>query len=317
MRFQEAMASLTFKRETKFSLVGAEQYLKELFVKTAKRVYADCDLMEFFSEDQNEALNQLSSNSFFGNRLFILNDYNKIKVPLGNLISDFKGCIIFVLPEKMDMASRAMTTITGQTAIVECDKLRDYGTDYPLWIRNQIHEAGYTASEDLEDMIFQKVGPNMFVLANELEKLFIIKTDKVVTFEDVNRIVSITAVSTAFDMFENLMKKDVVRALQCFDSYARSQENLVDITAFIGSYFEKMYRMLLLREQKFEVDVIADIVGIPRFMVKTRYMPRALGFGKNGIASKIDAVCNLDVQLRSFKGDKRLLFERFILEFSN
>ena len=311
------MASLTYKRETKFSLVGAEQYLKELFIKTAKRVYADCDIMEFFSNDQNEALNQLNSSSFFGDRLFILNDFNKIKAPLGDLIPGFNGCIILVLPEKVDTSSRAMTTITGQTAIVECDKLRDYGADYPLWIRNQIHEAGYTAPEGLEDVVFQRVGPNMFVLANELEKLFIIKTDKVITPEDVNRIVSATAVSTAFDIFESLMKKDVAGALRCFDSFAKSQENLIDITAFIGSYFEKMYRMLLLREQKFEVDVIADIVGIPRFMVKMRYMPRALGFGKDGIASKIDAVCNLDVQLRSFKGDKRLLFEKFILDFSN
>jgi DNA polymerase III delta subunit len=75
--------------------------------------------------------------------------------------------------------------------------------------------------------------------------------------------------------------------------------------------------MLLLREQKFEVDDIADIVGIPRVLMKLRYMPRALTMGKETIASKIDAVCNLDVQLRSFKGDKKLLVERFIMSFSN
>jgi DNA polymerase III delta subunit len=317
MRFQEAISSLKYKRESKYSLVGAEQYLKELFIKTAKSVYSDYTIMEFFPEDQDEALSLLTSNNFFGQQLFIFNDFNKIKPSLGDAISKFDGCLIIVLPEKIDTSSRAITTVTGQTAVVECNKLRDYGTDYPLWIRNQIQEAGYTASEGLENLIFSRVGPNMFVLANELEKLLIMKMDKIITPEDVNKIVSITAVSTAFDIFENLMKKDIAKALYCFDSYARSQENLIDITAFIGSYFEKMYRILLLREQKFEIDDIADIVGIPRFMVKLRYMPKALAFGKDGIASKIDAICHLDAQLRSFKGDKRLLFERFILEFSN
>jgi DNA polymerase III delta subunit len=317
MRFQEALSALTFKRETKFSLVGGEPYLKELFIKSAKRIYSEYTLMEFFPEDKSDALSMLTSNNFFGQQLLIFNDFNKMKISFDNLITNYIGCIIMVLSEKAEMSSRAVTTVTGQTTVVECNKLRDYGSDYPLWIRNQIQEAGYTAPEGLENAIFSRVGPNMFVLANELEKLFILKTDKVLTVADVDKAVSLTAASTSFELFENLMKKDIPKALHNLDSYIRSQESLIEVTAFIGVYFEKMYRMLLLREQKFEVDDIADIVGIPRFLMKLRYMPRALTMGKETIASKIDAVCNLDVQLRSFKGDKKLLVERFIMSFSN
>jgi len=316
MRFQEAVASLSYRRDTKFSLVGSEPYFKDLFIRTAKKVYADYSCFEFFPEEQNEALAIISSGSFFEGQLLILNNFNKMKVAsFSDLISEFGGVIILSMTDKVDVSSRVMTSITGQTAIVECNKLREYGNDYPLWIKNHIVAAGYTVKEGVEDLIFSKIGPNMFVLSSELEKIFIVKSDKIITMDDVNAFMSVTNTSSAFDIFENLIKKDVNKALVCFRSYSRTQDSYIDIISFIGSYLEKMYRILLLREQKFEADDIADIIGIPKFMVKIKYLPRALSFGKDGIASKIDAICNLDAQLRLFKGDKSLLVEKFIMGF--
>jgi len=317
MRFQEAIANLSYRRETKFSLVGTEPYFKNLFIRMAKKIYSEYSCFEFFPEEQREALGVISSGSFFDGQLLILNEFNKMKVAtFSNLISEFNGIVILSMTDKVDTSSRAMTSITGQTTIVECNKLREYGSDYPLWIKNHIVDAGYTAKEGVEDLIFSKIGPNMFVLSSELEKMFVVKSDKVITEDDVNTFVSITNTSSAFDIFENLIKKDVSKALVCFKSYSKTQDSFIEIVSFIGSYLEKMYRILLLREQKFEADDIADIIGIPKFMVKIKYLPRALSFGKEGIASKIDAICNLDAQLRLFKGDKSLLVEKFIMGFS-
>ena len=63
------------------------------------------------------------------------------------------------------------------------------------------------------------------------------------------------------------------------------------------------------------LDNISDLVGIPRFIVKTRYLSKIQGLGKAFIASKLEALCLIDTQLRLFKGDKRILLERFIFSF--
>ena len=317
MRYSEALAALSYKREAKFTLVGPEPYLKNLFIKRVHETYSDIAIQELYSDQQDEALQILSSEGLFGAQVVIINNFDKMRVEsFKSCIAAFNGCLVLSLTDKASVSSRALSMATNGTALVECNKLRDYGTDYPLWISSQIHEAGYTAEEGVDSALFTLVGPNMFVISNELEKLFILKADKVITVEDISKIVSISAVGTSFEIFDFLMKKDVPKALKSLYSFMRAQDDLGSIVWFLGSYFEKMYRMLLLREQKFEMDAIADIVGIPRFMVKTKYMPRAQAFGKESLAAKIDALCNLDVQMRTFKGDKKILIEKYIVDFS-
>jgi DNA polymerase III delta subunit len=318
MNFQNAVSSLRFKKENQFVLVGNEPYLKESFIKMAERVYSDCTVYKLFPEDQEEALGLLESEDLFGEKLYVFYSFNEMKTEaFEKALENYDGNLILVIGEKALLKSRAITKVLSSAPVVECQKLRDYGMDYPLWIRGKISEAGFTAPDSVDQQIFLKVGPSMSTLARELEKLFIVKTEeKDITSEDVEKIVSPTAVSTAFELFETLLKRNVCKALDCFYSYARSRDNYVEIVGFLGSYLEKMYKMILLKERKFTSDDIADIINVPRFLVKTRYMPRALAFGKNKIAEKIDRVCDLNVQLRLFKGDKKILMERFILEFA-
>lgn len=104
-------------------------------------------------------------------------------------------------------------------------------------------------------------------------------------------------------------------ALEIFNRYTRNQNTFIDIIGFLYVYFEKVYRMLLLKEEGMEENDIADIIGIPKFLVKTRYLPKASLFGKNNIANKINSLCDLDVKIRLFRGSRRILFERFIYGF--
>lgn len=318
MNYQNAVSNLRFKKENKFALVGSEPYLKTSFIKLAKEVHSDCTLYSLFPEDQEEALGLLESENLFGENLLVFHSFNKMKMEsFERAVESYDGNLILVIDEKASLKSRAITKILSYVVPVECMKFRDYGMDYPVWIRSNITDAGYTAAEGVDSLLFSRVGPNMSVLARELEKLFIIKSeDKSITSEDVESVVPVTAISTAFELFESLLKRNVCKALEQFYSYARDRDNFIEIVAFLGTYLEKMYRMLLLKEGNFKSDDIADIIGIPRFMVKTRYLPRATAFGRNRIAAKIDSVCQLNIQLRLFKGDKRILMERFILGFA-
>jgi DNA polymerase III delta subunit len=317
MKYQEALTSLKFKRESRFVLVGPEMYLKEQFVNTAKEKYNDMEFAEFFPENQEQALSLIGSDSFFDKPFVILKNFDKMKTPrFEEAIKGFEGNLILTLTEKVDTQSRSITKIVSSLTTVECNKFKEYGNDYPLWINTQLSNAGYSASEEVIYYIFSKVGPNLFTLSRELEKIFIVKQDRTVTRNDVEKYVSVTSTSTSFEVFENILKKNIPAALACFDSYAKLQDNFIEIVGFMESYLEKMYKILVLRDKKLEIDNISDIVGIPRFIVKTRYLPKIQSLGKAYIASKIDALCAIDVQLRLFRGDKKILLEKFIFSFT-
>ena len=231
MNYQNAVSSLHFKKETKFALVGGEPYLKKSFVKKAVNVHSDCTLYSLYPDDQEEALGLLESEDLFGAKLFVFHLFNEMKMEaFEKAVEEYRGNLILMIGEKAGLKSRAITSILSKVAVVECKKLRDYGMDYPLWIRSTITEAGYTAPDSIDQQIFLRVGPNMSALAHELEKLFIVKSEeKVITVEDVEKIVSLTAISTAFEIFESLLKRDVSKALECFYSYSRNHGNFIEI----------------------------------------------------------------------------------------
>lgn len=315
MKFQQAVTSLEHDRENKFILKGSEPYLKKYFISKVKNKYKDYKI--FFPDDQKEAFDVLGSGSFFESPAVILIRFNEMDLKqFEPLIKNYEECVVASLDEKVTKGPRELTKIISIMKVVECNQLKSYGSPFPLWISSKITAAGFEAPGRVHEMIFAQVGPNMSVISSELEKLFIVKSDsKVITESDVSLYVSQTAMSTIFEMFEYLMKRNVKKALECFYSYTRSHTTYIDVISFLGKYFEKMYRILLLKEEGFSVNDIAEIIGLAPFLVKTRYLPRAKAFGKAQIAAKINAVCALDVKSRLFRGDKRILMEKFILDF--
>ena len=316
MKYQEALGALKYKRDTKFILTGPEMYLKEQFINEAKKQFPDQEFTTFFPEAQDQALSLIGSESFFDKPFIILKNFDKMKVQrFEETLKSFDGNLILILTEKVDTQSRALTSIASSMTAVECNKFKEYGNDYPSWINTQISNAGYVANEEVVYLIFSRIGPNLFTIAKELEKIYMAKTDRTLIKEDIERYTSTTSTSTSFEIFENLLKRNVANALVCFESYSKLQDNFIEIVGFLGSYLEKMYRILVLREKNLDIDNISDLVGIPRFIVKTRYLSKIQGLGKAFIASKLEALCLIDTQLRLFKGDKRILLERFIFSF--
>lgn len=316
MKYTESLSSLKYDREQRYALVGNEQFLKESFVRKTKEFRPDDDIAEFYPEQYEEALSYAGSGTLFSRRVMILWDFDKMPVSkFEDMV--FDGLVIYVMTEKANLKSRDITKIFSTVAIVECNKLKEYGAEYPSWILSNITEAGYKAQEGVSPFLFSRVGPDMHSIMNELEKLFIVKNDKIITLKDVDTYVSVLAVSTSFELFENLLRKDVKKVLINFDTFSKLQDNFIDITGFLAVYLEKMYRILLLHEKKVDVKDIADIVGMPFFLVKTKYLPRITSLGRNYIASKINALCDVDVALRLFKGDKRIIMERYFLSFLN
>jgi len=317
MRIQEAVAALVNGRCQKFALYGPEPFFKERFIRIVK-ARTNCSI--YYPDTADEALSEISLDTLFDpSRAFVFVDFDKMKLErFVKPIQNWNGVLVLTLSDKADMKVRAMTEILARVGVVSCERLKEgYGNEYQLWVLSAIREAGFEPDDGVEDAIYSRVGPDLFVLSCELDKLFLVKgLDKRVTKQDVERYVQVSARSSAYDVLDHLLRGDVPKAFKTMESFCRSADTPEELLKFLGSYFEKLYRMLLLKEQGLSPEDIASIVGIPSFHVKTRYLPRALAMGKHEIADKIDQICGLEIGFRSFRGDKRVLFDRFIFSFS-
>lgn len=312
MRYNEGVAALRKNPVGRFMLTGQEPFLKENFIKLSRALGGE--YLGYWPDEAKAALSNLRSTSLFdGRRTIALFDFEKMKPDhFVDALKSTTDTVIMILGEKTDMKSRTMSEIVTMSSVISCDKLRDYGADYPRWIASMITDSGYSYESGVEALLFHRVGPDMFTLAREIEKLLIVCSGKHITSEDVTHYVSVTSRSTAFDLLEALLKKDAGAALRCLST---SQENPVDLVRFLGIYFEKMYRIVLLKEEKFDVDTIADVVGIHKYLLSTKYLPRVIPLGKQFIADKIHRLCELDARLRTFKGDDDILIQQFVYSF--
>jgi DNA polymerase III delta subunit len=316
MKYNEALQAMEFGRERRFALVGNEQYLKVQFISTTEKS-RKAMLSEFWPDGEDDALAALSGGLFDDDSIIVLYNVEAMNLPrLAEVISKSDRFVLAVFSEDVNLKTRTVSSFLGKMAPVECMKFREYGNEFPAWVSAKISSAGYVVDEGVVHSICTRVGTDMLTIDCELQKLFILKEkDKHIELSDVDKAVSITSTRTAYDILDGLIKGDIMSALSSLEAYP-SKGNYVEIVAFLFTYMEKMYRMILLRDRKHSVDAIADILGVPKFLVGSKYLPKALALGKGFLIKQMGKLCDLDINIRSFKGDKKALVERFIYGFA-
>jgi DNA polymerase III delta subunit len=320
MRYNDAVRRLTcgLKQEDqnkKFILVGEELYLKEHFEQILIKTHLEATVLVFYPGEEQETINALYSAGLFDERIVILRYFDQMKnkdFPV--LIKDFNDYLLITLSDKVNLKSSIITSVLGYSIPVQCNRMPEYGADYPAWILSYGTERGYLFVDGAEDAFYRKVGPDLMTLANEFSKLMIYKQEtKTIYPEDIDKVVADSATSSAYDILDNMLRKDIPKTLKSFDRYLRSNEEVSELVFFLGHYLEKMYRILLMDEQKTSADGMADILNIPPMLLKTRYLPRSRSLGKSKIGKWFEEIAALDAGIRVFKGDKKVLFSKFIV----
>jgi len=319
MKFVEALKALQFKRESKFVLSGDEPFLKAQFVSAARKFHPGMTYFPFYRDSEDEAISTIGSASLFdGDRLVVLYGADRMdKAAIVEALGEFTdGIAIVVLTEDADGRTKAISNLISSGTQVECNRMRSYGDDYPRWIVAMATNAGYELRDNSESLVFSLIGPSMYALYNEMQKLFVYKGEsKIILPDDVRRVVSHRFSNSAYDILDNILKRDTAATLRAFTSYSREHDSYIELSAFLGSYFEKLYRMAALRESGMPPDSIGDVVDIPKFLIRTKYLPKVALLGRAWIADCMARVVELDAGLRLHRV-KRPYVERFLMTVS-
>jgi len=319
VKFIEGMQSIKYNRDKKYVLSGSEYYLRDSFISTLKSAHPDLPFFSFDPKTETEALECICSRSLFDSKIVLVKDFDKCTYKkFVEPIKQSEDYLILTLSEKANARSKAVTAVKSMASQVTCGKLREWGSDYPIWISTKLSALGFTKENGVDELIYSKVGPDMYALSNELKKLAIYKNeDRHIRIEDVNTITSTFSRGSTYEILSLLLNRDVAGALKAIEDYMKVNSNLIGLVLFLGHYIEKMYRIVLFHEKNYSPDDIASILGIPAFILKTKYLSKALSLGQARLEKIFDAICTLDVQLRTFKGDKKILINQFVFEFKN
>ena len=216
--------------------------------------------------------------------------------------------IIFIYnDEKIDSAKKIVKLIKENGVVKEFNQLKSINT----YVKDMFND--YKIANDTINHLIDRVGNNLDIIYNEVEKLKLYKTnDKLITNNDIDSLCTENINIDIFKFVDNIINKDKKSAIKTYNELLKINEEPIKIVALISSKFRLMYQANYLAKKGYTEDYISEALKIHKYPVHLaivsgyKYNPKILLKYLNDLA-------NLDIGMKTGEIDKDLGLELFIL----
>ena len=307
-----------------YLLYGTEKYLIDKEIKNiiSNNNFDDLNISKYDLEFNTikEILEDAKTVSLFDDNKLIIVDNASIfsrttkKIDDIDLLEDYlknnnsNTFIIFINHnEKVDSVKKIFKNIK------EHGKIKEFNAEKNIVSNVKGMFDDYKISIDLVELLISRVGKNLEILYNEVEKLKIYKLDdKTITKED---IINLSIENVDIDIFkfvDDIINKNKSNAIKTYKELLKINEEPIKIIALISSKFRLMYQATLLAKKGYTEDDISLILKVHKYPVHLaiisgyKYNPKIL-------LKYLSDLADLDIGIKTGEKDKELALELFIL----
>jgi len=140
--------------------------------------------------------------------------------------------------------------LSKKCAVFESKKL--YDDKIPAWILSYVNQHGYTIDNSSTVVLAEYLGSDLTKISNELEKLMlVVKKEEQITTTIIEHHIGISKDYNVFELQNALGKKDVVKANQIINHFAKNTKNhhIVPIVSALFSFFQKIMTYHFLEDK--------------------------------------------------------------------
>lgn len=225
------------------------------------------------------------------------------------LISSPTEDILVFIQRKILPRNKAYTYFRAECQPVELNPLNL--KECVRWTRSQMRKSGLSYDSKVAEMLVEKKSADMYGILSEIRKLQIVYGDRQVTGSAV-RYISDSSEARVFSFIEHYFHKRLKKALYEFDKF--SEDYYVKLIHMVIKHIEKLYKIAEHRSQGKSPEDVSDIMGLNKFILKTKYYTVLSIFNKTRLLKMIDLFNELDYMLRLSPLPKKLLFESYLLK---
>ena len=216
--------------------------------------------------------------------------------------------IIFINPnEKLDSVKKIVKLIKEKGVIKEFNALKNINSTVKTMFDDYRLENGCI------ELLISRVGNNLDLLYQEIEKLKIYKIDdKIINKEDILNLTTEIIDIDIFKFVDDIINKNKKEAIKTYKELLKLNEEPIKIIVLIASKFRLMYQSSVLAKKGYTEDQISEILGVHKYPVHLaiiagyKYNPKILLKYLNDLA-------DLDIGIKTGEKDKELALELFIL----
>ena len=306
---------------------GLEQFLidKEIEILKKQNNIEDIDIIKYDLENTKieNVIEDALSISLFGNKKLIIveNAYiftgtiNKklieqnidvLKEYINN--GSFNNIIVFtILKEKIDERKNIVKLIKEKGVV------KDFN------ISNNINKyvldmfKNYKISNNNVNLLINRVGNNLEILNQEIEKIKTYKdSDLNISEDDIKNLTSKNIDTDFFNLIENIVIKNKEKALESYFEIIKYGEEPIKIIVVLANKFRLIYQALNLYKKGYSSKDISTILGSNYYAIK-KCLENSRNYDNKTLLNCILKLANLDIDIKSGKIDKNLGLELFIM----
>ena len=268
----------------------------------------------------NEILDDANTVSLFSNNkliivenAFIFSRVQNKKIVnvemLENYLKNTNDTIIIFINnnEKIDSVKKIVKLIKENGVIKEFNPSKNINSI----IKNMFDN--YKISDSSINLLIDRVGNNLELLYQEVEKLKIYKIDdKIITNEDIEDVVVENISVDIFKFVDDIINKNKKEAIKTYKELLKLNEEPIKIIALLASKFRLMYQANKLAKKGYTEESISEILKVHKYPVHLAILA-GYKYSSEILLKYLNDLADLDIGIKMGKKDKELALELFIL----
>ena len=192
--------------------------------------------------------------------------------------------------------------------VIKCSKLKKYELDN--FILDYCKNNSFSIENSAKELFKEKLGDNLFIITNELDKLFLYKNDNKILKEDVALCTSTMINSDIFDLINAIINADLNKALKVYDDLLLINEEEIKLIITLANQFRLIYQVKSMFKMGYSESNIATKLGVHPYRIK---LANDVNIVENECLNYLKKLSVLDENIKLGKVDKKVGFEKFIL----
>lgn len=221
--------------------------------------------------------------------------------------------VLIIWEYKADKRKKAFKWFAKKGSMIYCDNLKSW--ELPAWIKKRFAARGKRIEPSTAEAILALVGDSQIILDNEIEKICLYAgARKDIPLAMVEELSSASAVAGIFDFIDTLCAKQGVACLSKLDNLLKMKEPEVKINFMIARQFRILLQgKQLKRSGVLRQDIAAKMKVNPYVWKKAE--PFVERYSESILEEYFFKSQKLDWDMKSGKGEPRVLLEQLILDF--
>jgi DNA polymerase-3 subunit delta len=311
-----------------YLLFGAEKYLRNQAAKAiTEKVLKDSPLREFneteVSLNDADFLQAISSAEqmpmISPRRVVKITEINKFKEDDEELLERYvkrpaEFSVVIFVADELDKRRRFAKLLLDNCVSVEFANLSDF--ELLGWAKGKLKELNAQADDNALRQIVGLVGNNVLKLTNEIEKLVTAALpDSIITFELVEKLVPNSREISNFDLTDQLLNKNRVKALQILHKILHDGAEPLMLLGLIANNYRRLFLAKELMRQGVDRKEVARTIGLP-FHKQEEFLATARRADAEKLSWSIKRIAEIDLAIKTSKATPKMQIEMLVTELS-